>query len=134
MPMEYIVPNLRIVAITAINNVGVVNKILSQLLQLEEERFVIGYHQNIEKVRKNSWHDRKIKNKKFLVRELVLLYGNKFLKHPGKIRTHWLVPYIVIQLTEGGAMHLQKLDGTPFKGLVNGSRLKPYRDRHTSVD
>ena len=49
MLMEYIVPNLRIVAITEMIDVGAIEERLSQLLQLEEDSFVIGYHQNVEK-------------------------------------------------------------------------------------
>ena len=49
MPMVYIVPSLSIVAIMKMSDVGVVEEILWQLKQLEEDRFVEGYHQNIEK-------------------------------------------------------------------------------------
>ena len=61
--MKYIVPNLRIVAITKMPDVGAVKERLSQLLQLVEERFVVGYHQNVEKERQKVWHDFHIKNK-----------------------------------------------------------------------
>ena len=40
MPMEYIVPSLRIVVIIKMTNVGVVEEILLQLVHLEEYRFV----------------------------------------------------------------------------------------------
>ena len=40
MPMEYIVPSLRIDAITKMSHVGVVKEIFLQLVQMEEERFV----------------------------------------------------------------------------------------------
>ena len=50
------------------------------------------------------------------------------------MKTHWLGPYVVIQITEGGTIQLEKLDGTPFKALVNGSRIKPYRDSHNLVE
>ena len=49
-------------------------------------------------------------------------------------RTHLLGPYFTIHITEGGAVQLHKLYGTPFKGLVNGIRLKPYQDSRTLVD
>ena len=42
MAMEYIAPSLRIVAITYMTNVGAVEEILSQLIQLKEARFVAG--------------------------------------------------------------------------------------------
>ena len=56
------------------------------------------------------------------------MYDNKKFKHPGKLRTHWLGPYIVTKITNGGAMKLQKLDGTKVQGLVNGSQQKLYHD------
>ena len=53
-------------------------KRLSQLIEMEEERFVAGFHQNIEKQRQKTWHDRHIKTKHFEVGGIVLMYGNKF--------------------------------------------------------
>ena len=47
--MEYIVPSLRIVAIAEMTDVDVVKERLLQLVQLEEECFVVGYDQNVEK-------------------------------------------------------------------------------------
>ena len=85
IPMEYIVPRLRIVLITEMTNFIDVEEILSQLLQLEEECFVAGFHQSVEKQRKKAWHDQHIKRKQFEVRGLVLMYDKKFLKHPGKL-------------------------------------------------
>ena len=68
VPMEYIVLSLRIVALTEMTDVDVVEGILSQLIQMEEERFVTGFHQNIENQRQKAWHDCHIKNKHFKVR------------------------------------------------------------------
>ena len=59
------------------------------------------------------------------------MYESNFFKHLGKLRTQWLGSYIVMNITDGGAMKLQKLDGTEVQDLVNGSRLKLY---HNSCD
>ena len=72
MPMEYIVPILRIAAIKEMTDVNVVEEILSQLLQLEEECFVGGFHQNVEKQIQKAWHDLHIKSKHFDVGDLFL--------------------------------------------------------------
>ena len=56
------------------------------------------------------------------------MYNSKFFKHPGKLKTHWLGPYVVKEITDGGALKLEKLDGTKVRGMVKGSRLKPYYD------
>ena len=42
----------------------------------------------------------------------MLLYGSKFIKHPGKLQTHWLGLYLIHSITSGGAIQLQQLDGT----------------------
>ena len=52
MPMEYIVPSLRVVAIMEMTDVDAVEERLLQLTHLEEEHFVAGFHQNVEKQRK----------------------------------------------------------------------------------
>ena len=41
---------------------------------------------------------------------------------------HWLGPYQVRHVTEGEVASLERLDGTMLPTLVNGSRLKLYRD------
>ena len=134
MPMEYIISSLGIDAITKITNVSIVEEILLQLVQFQEEHFFKGHHKNVEKVRQKSWHNRHINNKQFHIGDRGLLYDSKVLKDPGKLKTHWLGPYVVIQITEGGVVKLQKLDGTPFKWLVNGSQQNPYQDSHSLVD
>jgi len=50
------------------------------------------------------------------------------MKFPGKFKTHWKRPYIVQEVTNGGAVQLAKLNGEIFPAMVNGSRLKKYRD------
>ena len=87
---------------------------LLQLVQLEEERFVTGFHQNVENKRKKVWHDRHIKYKQFLVEGHFLMYDNNFFKHLRKLRTHWLGPYIFAKITDEGYFELQNLDGTSF--------------------
>ena len=92
-------------------NVDDVEDILLQLIHLEEERFVIGFHQNVEKQRKKVWHDRHIKSKHFEVGGLVLMYDNKFFKHTGKLKTHWLGPYVIKKIIDGRVVKLENLDG-----------------------
>ena len=72
MPMEYIVPSLRVAALTKMIDVDVVEERLLQLIHLGEERFIAGFHQNVEKQRKKVWNDRHIKRKNFEVGGLLL--------------------------------------------------------------
>jgi hypothetical protein len=43
VPMEYLVPRLRIVAFIDMDDTGVVHKRLAQLVELEEDRFIAGF-------------------------------------------------------------------------------------------
>jgi hypothetical protein len=42
---------------------------------------------------------------------------------------HWLGPYVIRFVTDAGVVQLEKLNGEVVEGLVNGSRLKLYRDK-----
>jgi len=64
----------------------------------------------------------------FKVNDLVFLYDSGFDKFPGKFRMHWLGPYVIKEITDGGAVQLVKLNGECFLGKVNGNHLKPYTD------
>ena len=126
--MDYIIPSLRIVALTDMAYVETMNERLLHLVGIEEDCFIAGFHQQIQKSREKAWHDRHIKHRTFKVGDLVLLYDSKFVKFPGKFCMHWLGPYQVKYVTSGGSFQLAKLNGEVFPTLVNGSRLKLYTD------
>jgi hypothetical protein len=111
VPMEYLVPSLKIVAFTDMDDTGTIHERLSQLVELEEDRFIAGFHQQIQKEREKAYHDRHIKKKIFRQGDLVLLYESKFIKHPRKFRTHWLRPYEIVYVKEGGVAQLKTLKG-----------------------
>lgn len=54
MPMEFIVPSLHVAAITDLSDSRAIEERLSQLLQLEEDRFVTGFHQQVQKAREKA--------------------------------------------------------------------------------
>ena len=47
--MEYIVPSLWIVVLIEMTDADAFEQSLTQLVQMEEERFVVGFHQTVEK-------------------------------------------------------------------------------------
>ena len=49
------------------------------------------------------------------------MYDNKFLKKIGKLKTHWLGPYVVAHITEAGTIKIHKLDGSSVVGMINNS-------------
>jgi hypothetical protein len=104
VPMEYLVPSLIIATFTSMDDTDVVQDRLAQLMELEEDRFIVGFHQQVQKGQEKAYHDKHIKKKAFKQGDLVLLYDKKFMKHPRKFRTHWLGPFEVVYVTEGGAV------------------------------
>jgi hypothetical protein len=128
VPLDYLVPSLCIATITNMTEEGVAQERLDQLMELEEDKILAGFHQEVQKAKDKSWHDRHIKKKIFKEGDLVLLYDNRYLQHPGKFKMHWLGPYQVEAITNGGVVQLKDLAGKNLRGLVNGSRLKLYQD------
>ena len=49
VPMEYILFSLRIVVLTEMRDVDVVEQMLPQLIYMEEECLITGFHQNTDK-------------------------------------------------------------------------------------
>ena len=104
MPMEYIVTSLRISTATGMDNAEALEELIAQLIHLEEAHFIASFHQCDAKDQRKAWHDRHIKNKQFVEGYLVMLYDNKFMKHPGKLQMHSLGPYLVHSITSRGAV------------------------------
>ena len=73
-------------------------------MEMEEDRILTWFHQEVQKARDKAWHEKNIKRMSFKEGDLVLVYDNKFLQHPGKFRMHWLGPYEVKIVTEGGVV------------------------------
>ena len=63
MPMEYIVPSLRIATDMGMDDERSLEEVMVQLIQLEENHFIASFHQRVEKDRQKAWHDHHIKNK-----------------------------------------------------------------------
>ena len=63
---------------------AMLNERLAKILELEEDRFIAGFQQQVQKAREKVWHDRHIKKKHFQNGDLVLLYDSKFMKFLGK--------------------------------------------------
>lgn len=111
MLMEYIVPSLRIAALIGMMYHEALEEMLAQLEELEEEWFLVGFHQQEQKKPEKAWHDRHIKLHTFKVNDLVLLYDSKFEIFFRKFRMHWLGPYMVKKVTDEDAFQLVKLNG-----------------------
>lgn len=76
MPMEYIMPSMRIATPMDMMDHGTLEEGVTQLEELEEERILAGFHQQVQNQREKAWHDRHIKLCTFKLNDLVLLYDS----------------------------------------------------------
>jgi hypothetical protein len=102
VPLEFMVLSLGEATITHMIERGAVHERLNQLMTMEEDHILEGFHQQVQKARDKAWHEKHIKKKTFKEGYLVLIYDNKSIQHPGKIRMHWLGPYEVKNVIDGG--------------------------------
>jgi hypothetical protein len=65
VPLEFLVPSLRVAAIIDMTERGVVQERIIQLMNMEEDRILVGFHQEVKKERDKSWHDKHIKRRNF---------------------------------------------------------------------
>ena len=52
----------------------------SHILALEEDKFIVGFHQQVQKAREKAWHDMHIKKNTLKKGDIVLLYHSKMTK------------------------------------------------------
>ena len=93
-------------------------KRLLQMNELEELRNESYDNTRIYKEKTKRWHDQKILRRELKAGEQVLLYNSKLKLFPGKLKSRWSGPYIVITNTPFGAVTLKDESGNEFK--VNG--------------
>ena len=98
-----------------------------QLQELEEMRLDAYENSRLYKAKTKLFHDRLVVRKKFLVGEKVLLFNSQLKFMPGKLRSRWIGPFVVINVFPHSAVEIQSLDtGKVFK--VNGHRLKLFHE------
>ena len=95
-----------------------------QLNELEELGNEAYDNAKIYKDKTKKWHDQKILRREFKAGDQVLLFKSKLKLFPGKLRSKWSNPYIVVASTTFGAVTLKTNTGEEFK--MNGQRLKHY--------
>ena len=104
VPSDILVASLCVATITNVIEKGALQERLSHLMIMEEDRILAGFHQEVQKTSDKAWHDKHIKRKDSKEGDLVLVYDNKSLQHPGKLIMHWLGSYEVKTVTDGGAI------------------------------
>ena len=100
---------------------------LLQLNELEELRNESYNNARIYKDKTKKLHDQRILRKAFRAGDKVLLFNSRLKLFPGKLKSKWIGPYIVVSSTIFGAVTLRTDAKEEFK--VNGQRLKHYLSR-----
>jgi hypothetical protein len=94
-----------------------------QLSELEELRLESYENAKIYKAKTKASHDKLIHRKSFEPGQKVWLFNSRLRLFPGKLRSRWDGPYVVIQVFPHGAVEIHDpRDGRVLK--VNGQRLK----------
>ena len=127
LAMEYIISSFQITSLIDMADHETIKDCLTQLLELEEDMFLAGFHQLVQNEREKGRHGQHIKLCTFKVNDLVFLYDRIFTKLPGKFQMHSLGPYVVKEIIDGGAVQLAKLNGQFFLGKSNGIFLNLYQ-------
>ena len=96
--------------------------------ELEDVRNEAYDNARIYKDKTKKWHDQKILRREFKAGDQVLLFNSRLKLFPGKLKSKWSGPYIVVGSTTFGAMTLKTSNGEEFK--ANGHRLKQYLGRN----
>ena len=72
-----------------------------------------------------AFHDGHIRRRSLQVNNKVWLYNSRLKLCPGKLRSRWDGPYVVLELFDDGSILISDIrSGQQFK--VNSHRLKPY--------
>ncbi|CAN6695193.1 unnamed protein product [Malus baccata var. baccata] len=96
-----------------------------QLNQLDEIRREAYDNASIYKQKTKAFHDNKIRGKSFSIGQKVLLFNSRLRLFPGKLRSKWIGPFLITNVSSYGAIQIQSLK-TGHEFQVNGHRLKPY--------
>jgi len=79
---------LHVAEITNMIEWGIVQDRLNQLMIMEEYRILAGFHQQVQKSRYKSWHEKHINKKTFKEGDLLFMYDSKSIHLPGKLKMH----------------------------------------------
>ncbi|XP_070015981.1 uncharacterized protein [Nicotiana sylvestris] len=114
---------------------------VKRLLQLNEfDEFRLHAYENAKlyKEKAKRWYDKHIQHREFEPGQEVLLFNSRLKLFPGKLKSRWAGPFVVVGVRPHGAVELHDTSSSGTF-LVNVQRIKHYLcgdiARHkTSVD
>ncbi|KAJ9567317.1 hypothetical protein OSB04_003283 [Centaurea solstitialis] len=126
LPFEFEYKALWALKKVHLNDTESVRERLISLHELEELRSLAYENSKIYKEQRKKWHDAHLKEVKvFKEGDKVLMYQTRFKFSPGKLKSRWIGPYVVLKAYPSGYVDLMTERGS-FK--VNGHRLKLYNE------
>ncbi|XP_058744426.1 uncharacterized protein LOC131617063 [Vicia villosa] len=90
------------------------NSRILQLHELEEFRNRAYENAKFYKEQTKKWHDRRIQKKEFWEGQLVLLYNSRLKLFPGKLRSKWSGPFMVVEFRPVDATRVKRHGECPF--------------------
>ena len=126
VPMEYVVPSLRIAIQAKMTPKDSNHFRETQLMQLEEDRTISAYIAEVIQRRRQAWVNRNIQFKIFHVRDWVLIYNSRLGPHPGKLKLRYIGPFQIIEDLGQGTFRVKDIYGNEVPQPVNGFRLKKF--------
>jgi len=95
---------------------------------LDEQRLQALLHIEVVELQRKIWHDKNIKEKQFQEGDWALLYDSRFKYFKEKLRTRWMGYYTVEKCNDNGSILIKTIDEEAIPMLVNGHRLKIYKN------
>ncbi|XP_062102859.1 uncharacterized protein LOC133813660 [Humulus lupulus] len=100
-------------------------KRLLQLNELEEMRLLSYENAKLYKEKIKRWKDKHIQPRVFEEGQRVLLFNSRLKLFPGKLKSRWSSPFLVVKVYPYGVVELCE-EGSGREFSVNGQRLKHY--------
>ncbi|XP_070027759.1 uncharacterized protein [Nicotiana sylvestris] len=107
-------------------------KRLLQLNELNEFRLHAYENAKLYKERTKRWHDKHIQYREFVPGQEVLLFNSRLKLFPGKLKSRWAGPFVVVSVTPHGIVELRNINSTGImaptkKRLATGPSLSRQR-------
>nr|XP_033511448.1 uncharacterized protein LOC117276215 [Nicotiana tomentosiformis] len=100
----------------------------NRLLQLNEhDEFRLHAYEKAKlyKEKTKRWHDKHIQHREFEVGQEVLLFNSRLKLFPGKLKSRWVGPFVIVSVRPHGAVELHDTSSSDTF-FVNGQRIKHY--------
>ena len=131
--MEFVVPSVRVSAEKLPFDLWV-KPMTRYLMQMEEDRMVSAYIDQIMQRRRQALVAMNVKFKVFKVWDWAMVYNSKLGPFPGKLTLRYTGPYQIVQDLGQGTFIMANVFGTRVEKPVNGFWLKKFQGKPPHLD